>query len=145
MPKAASYPPQIFMVEHQPDAFISQANPVSAQWYPVLVATANVRIRSIIATITFVAGAPNPLEARIIIDGQTITYVAAFPGTGNPYEAKPNKQDPDTGQGLYGTVNDVQSPGGFLLEGRSVAVDVRVTWAVNQPSPLVCRVKWARW
>ena len=32
----------------------------------------------------------------------------------------------------------------FLYEGRSVKVEVRITWAVTQPTPLVCRVKWAK-
>jgi hypothetical protein len=31
----------------------------------------------------------------------------------------------------------------FLLEGRSVKIEISVTWTV-QPSPLVCRVKYAK-
>jgi hypothetical protein len=130
--------------KHQADATLSQANPVSTTLYTVLNTTRDVRLRSINANITWAVTQPTPLEIVVTIDGQTITYIGANPVSATEYEAKPNKQNSDTNQYLGVIVNDVQSPGGFLLEGKSVRVQVRVTWAVTQPTLLVCRVKYAK-
>lgn len=129
--------------QQQADAAISQANPVSTTLYTVLAATANVRIISISATVTWAVTQPNPLEVLVTIDGNTLVFIAANPVSATPYFAVIEPYAPETTQILSNDVNSTRYRA-FLLEGRSVQVQVRVTWAVTQPTPLVCRVKYAK-
>lgn len=137
-----------FLPMHQGDAYFSQANPVSGTLYEwavggVLLGTQqNVSIITLSATITWGVTQPTPLEIVVTIDGQTIVFAAGNPVSGQIYYgdiARSNVTD----QPMYAEANTSYRP--FLLEGRSVKVEARVTWAVTQPTPLVFRVKWARW
>jgi hypothetical protein len=131
-----------YTYQHQADAAISQADPVSTTLYEVLATTSNVRIISIEAHISFAAGAPDPLEVVVTIDGQTTIFIRATPATATAYYAKPGEDRDPANQELSATEYAMYRA--FLLEGRSVRVQIRVTWAVNQPTPLVCRVKYAK-
>jgi len=141
MPKTHG-PPHLPPV-HQPDAAISQVNPVSAQYYTVLDTTPNVRIISIHAKITWAVTQPTPLEVRVTIDGNLITYAVTNPVSGTDYHAQVTPGASEASQTLGTTNPALYRP--FLCEGRSVKVEVRITWAVTQPTPLACRVKYAKW
>jgi len=127
--------------EHQADAAISQANPVSTTLYTVLDTTKNVRIISIEAMITWAVDQPSPLEVVVTVDGVSIIFNRDNPVTATEYfgEWYGNKAGGDLIAFAAGTT---ARP--FLLEGRSIKVQIRVTWAGTQPTPLVCRVKWAK-
>lgn len=124
------------------DAVISQANPVSATLYEVLPTTRNCRILSLSATITWAVTQPTPLEIVVTCDGNTIVFQTANPVSATPYQAALRTSAAETSQVLLG-ISDLFVTG--LLEGRSVRVQVRITWAVTQPTPLVCRIKYAQW
>ena len=128
--------------QYQADATISQANPVSTTLYTVLPTTANVRIYSIAAQITWAVTQPT-IEVVMVIDGQTLTFTAATPATATNHVAF--IQTEKANASLVLTSTDAYSLyRAFLVEGRSVSVSIRTTWAVTQPTPLVCRVKWAK-
>ena len=130
--------------KQQADAAISQNNPVSTTLYEVLPTTRNVRVISISASITWAVTQPTPLEVVMTIDGQSVVFIVANPVSASPYEAANQFQQAETAQGLLSGIY-YSAYRSFLREGRSVRVQVRVTWAVTQPTPLVCRVKWAKW
>lgn len=128
----------------QPDAYLSQNNPVSNVIYPVLPLSQNVRILSACVTITWGVTQPTPLELLVTIDGLLYDFYVANPVTATDYIAVLNPTAAINAQ--YGRVSaavDWVAMKAFLLEGRSVQVDARITWAVTQPSPLVCLVRWA--
>ena len=141
MPKLRTTTPQVF--QHQADAVLSQANPVSATLYQVLATTKNVRIIGFMTNITWATTQPTPLEVIITVDGQTITFVIANPVSATPYYDFINKNAAADAQSCTTDINEAQRRS-FLLEGRSVKVEVRITWATTQPTPLVCRVKYAK-
>ena len=134
--------PERKVPRQQPDAYISQANPVSTTIYPVLPTTKNVRILSIETDITWAVTQPTPLEVILVIDGLTYIFFQNNPVTATPVYAT-----------LTGNNSIITFPLStdwlpykeFLIEGRSINVGVRVTWAVTQPTPLNCRVKYAKW
>lgn len=134
--------------EQQPDASLSQANPVSTTWYTVLDTVKNARITSIYAMITWATTQPTPLEVRVTIDGKTLVFAITNPVTATVYLASITPNSSDAFQGLVATYTTAGStwPGliPLALEGRSVKVEVRITWATTQPTPLVCRVKYAK-
>ena len=127
--------------EHQADAYLSQANPVSGTWYTVLDTTKNVRLLSLYATIVWTTTQPTPLEVRVTIDGQTETFAVANPVSGTDYIGVLGYAGASY---LINTFTEQRSRA-FLLEGRSVKVEVRITWATTQPTPLQCRVKYAKY
>jgi hypothetical protein len=131
--------PQVF--QHQQDAYLSQANPVSAQKYTVLDTTNNVRLISIAAKITWATTQPTPLRVYVTIDGQTFTFEKANPVSGTTYYAFLYAGNSNDYQPL-GTDDQTGRP--FMLEGRSVKVEVQITWATTQPTPLECRVRYAK-
>lgn len=125
----------------QADATLNQANPVSTTLYTVL-RTANAKITSIATNVTWAVNQPTPLEVVLTIDGQTIIYIFNNPVSATNYEAVRRVELAENAQTLQG-IDTVRS--GINLEGRRVLVQARVTWAITQPSPLVCRVKYAKW
>ena len=122
---------------------LSQANPVSTTLYEVLAATKNVRIRGIAINITWGVTQPTPLEVVLTVDGQTVTYSFTNPVSATEYFPTLLPYAAENAQALSATNYHIYSP--FFLEGRSVRVQARVTWATTQPTPLVCRVKYAKW
>ncbi len=125
----------------QADAVLSQANPVSTTLYTVLATTKNVRIIYLGLGVTWGVTQPTPLEMVLTVDGNVMTGVQANPVSGQIYSPFWER---DSGN-LQVSATDYLYLRGFILEGRSVKVEVRVTWAVTQPSPLVALVKWAKW
>jgi len=126
--------------EHQADATLSQANPISGTKYTVLDTTKNVRILSIAVVCTWTVQ-PSPLEVHLTMDGEV--YVCG-------------KIDPASAADLYVYINPpnagfildaVATPHGrtraFLVECRSLKVEVEITGGTV--SNLTARVKWARW
>jgi len=126
-----------------PDAVLSQANPVSGVLYPVLPLNYNVRIIGASASIFFALGAPDPLELVITIDGEVFTFTVNTPANSTPYNAYIAEFANNASQVLNPA--SFSSTRAFMLEGRSVSINSRITWAVDQPTPLNCRVKWAQW
>jgi len=129
--------------QHQPDAVLNQANPVSGTLYPVLPVNEDVRIISVYARITWAVTQPTPFEALITIDGNTLIHVGNNPISNTNYEAILVGENAENGQYLITGV-DRTSNRAFLYEGQSISVQARITWAITQPTPMVMRVKWAR-
>lgn len=128
----------------QVDATINQANPVSTTLYTVLDTTKNVEISSITGTITWATTQPTPLEVVATIDGQTIIYGVDNPVSGTVYYAIPVASNDEAHQALIVSGDPYPRYKAFLFQRRSVKIEARITWATTQPTPLVCRVKWAK-
>lgn len=129
----------------QPDAYLSKANPVSTTLYTVLDTTSNVKLYSVAARITWAVTQPNPLEVVVTVDGDVQVYAAANPASGTTQAIAVGMYDEMNAANAQrlGTAFGTDFP--IIIEGRSVKVEARVTWAVTQPTPLECRVKWAKW
>jgi len=134
--------------KHQADATVDQA-PVSGTKYEwssdgtqtnKLGALKNIRIISIVAQCTWTVQ-PTPLEVHITIDGQALLVT---------------KTDPVSAANYFVVINDNDAPGAmafetgstgkyrsFLLEGRSVKIEVEITGGTV--SNLFLRVKYAKW
>jgi len=141
-----SLPEKKTVPEHQADAFLSQTNPVSGTLYTVLDTTKNVRIISIAAWVTWSTTQPTPLDVVITIDGQTIIFSTTNPVSVTPYVAALYPSQAEVGQFLRAETDTLalfRLP--FSIEGRSVKVEARITWATTQPTPLACRVKYAKY
>lgn len=122
---------------HQPDAVLTQANPVSGTKYTVLDTTKNVRIISIHALVTWTVQ-PTPLEIHITIDGQTIICSIANPDSDIAHVAENFTNSPN-----WGLVAAYQQDTAFILEGRSVKIEAEITGGAV--SNLAARVKYAKW
>lgn len=127
-----------FPPTHQADVLINQANPVSGTIYYFQVALPNVRVISIECNVTWTVQ-PTPLEAHIIIDGQTLSFDEVNPVSGTAYEATLTANEAG---GDLETVQ-VRQHRPFLVEGRDVRVGLEITGGTVQN--LSGRLKWARW
>jgi hypothetical protein len=101
----------------------------------------NVRLIGIYSNITWAITQPTPLQIRVTIDGIVRDWYINNPVSATGYYAQEhlgysNNIDMDT------TSNG--NTRSFLMEGRSIKVEVKITWAINQPTPLVCRVRYAK-
>lgn len=99
----------------------SQANPVSGTKYTVLDTAANVRILGIYALVTWTVQ-PNPLEVHITIDGQALVATQANPVSNTMYFVTKGAVTQ-----FNMSVTDMSEYIAFLLEGRSVKVEVETT------------------
>lgn len=110
------------LYEHQADATLSQANPVSGTKYTVLDTTKNVRIIAISVSCTWTVQ-PTPLEIHITIDGVSYTAALTDPVSSTGYEVRwrADEAQPE----LSDTI--VSHQRAFLLEGRSVKVEAEIT------------------
>ena len=135
--------PTKFVPKKMPDATLTQNNPVSTTLYEVLPLTSNVRIYSISVAVTWAVTQPTPLEVVLTVDNQTIIYIVGNPVSAQQYAAATQDGASEASQAL--SVTWFGEYRAFLMEGRQVRVQVRVTWAVTQPDPLFCRVKYAKW
>lgn len=124
---------------HQADAVLNQANPTSALLYTILATTSNVRIISIVASVTWTV--QPTLEIVVTIDGVPISYGIAAPVSTTRYGAAPDEGDTALLQ-VLGGLNAYAPYRAFLLEGRSVLIQARRTGGTA--SNLSARVKWAR-
>ncbi len=130
----------------QPDVTLSKANPVSATWYSVLARTQKVWIKSISAKIEWAVTQPTPLQIRIQTDNNTMVYSAANPISTQTYSPTHNTYDDSRSENLqemkidYAAADLPVCP----IEDVNLSIDCAITWAVTQPTPLFCRVKWAK-
>jgi len=126
--------------EHQADATLNQANPVSGTQYEVLATTPNARIYGIMVMVTWTVQ-PTPLEIHVTIDGRSLNFSQVDPVSATPYMAW---FSPGRAENLqYLITIAAQNIPAFLLEGRSVRVQVETTGGTV--SNLSARVKYARW
>ena len=135
------YPPK-----HMADATLNQANPVSTTLYTVLGTTKNVRIINISAAVIWTTTQPTPLEVVITIDGITYIHIQTNPCDGVWYISRMVPFTSETEQAMHPRANNYTDSLQLLrLEGRSVKIQVRITWATTQPTLLICRVKYAKY
>ena len=125
--------------QHQPDAVLNQANPVSGTKYEVLAETKNVRIIGIVVVCTWTVQ-PTPLEIHVTIDGQAIKHSQTDPESAKFYYPTINRQSFEQGQVM--DVGAQQSNIPFLYEGRSIKVEAEITGGTV--SNLSARVKYAK-
>ncbi len=140
------------IIQQQADAVLNQANPVSATLYEWAIGGValgnqpNVRIINFAANITWAVTQPTPLDVVVTIDGITMIFRVANPVSTQNYKPRIDPINTAAIQALDVTSGDWHDMVGIpILEGRSAKVEVRITWAVTQPTPLVLRVKWAKW
>ena len=139
-----SLPEKKTVPEHQADAYLSQANPVSGTLYTVLDTTKNVRIITATCSITWATTQPTLLQIIITIDGKSLIYTVSNPVSASWYELEIMGLYNEANQSLA-TDKDDSRKRAFFIEGRSVKVEVAITWATTQPTPLQCRVKYAKY
>lgn len=126
--------------ENQPDATLSQANPVSGTKYTVLDTTENVRILSIRVFVTWSA-ASNKLQAHVTIDDVTMVFGFIDPDSNTNYFANFNAAVPENSQ-ILETTDRLAEGRPFLLEGRSVKVEIETTGGTV--SQVLGKVKYAK-
>jgi len=121
----------------QAEITYSLALPVSGAKNVVLAPTANVRIIAIYALVTWTVQ-PNPLEVHITIDGQLLTAAQANPATATMYFVQKAAT-----VSLQFSVTDLTPYLSFLLEGRSVKIEVETTGGTVQS--IDCYVKYQKY
>lgn len=135
---SAGYVPQVkYAWQHQPDAVLNQANPVQNTWYPVLVATDDVRlIGGAVAIIT----TGEDIQTRITVDG--VVYPATQAAVaGITYHFVKAIDYVSSYLTLDATQYDNSFT--FLVEGQTVSVEVRKTTANGVGNLRGCAM-WAR-
>jgi hypothetical protein len=122
---------------------LNQANPVSGTPYPVLAATEDVMIISIVASVTWTVQ-PSPIETHVLLDGETITHTQPNPVSGIRYYAVIAPESDETTQGLdlFDDMNFNAYHREYVHLGQSAAITAETTGGTV--SNLSCRVKWAR-
>ena len=119
------------MFEYQAPATLNQAAPVQNTWYTLLDTESNVRIYHICVG---VEDTNETLEVQITIDGETIAADDEACTHSNTYHAWifPNAINrTDLVKLIIHTTTDVSIYKGFLIEGKSVKVEVRKTTAAG--------------
>jgi len=129
--------------ELQDIAAISQANPVSGTKYTVLDTTRNVRVYGISAKITWATTQPTPLEVHGTIDGRTVKWSQGNPVSGTWYYGYVFSALALNAQVFTTTV--IETTNSIVFDARSVKIEAEITWATTQPTPLLCRVLYAKW
>lgn len=127
----------LLTVEHQADVTLDQDNPVSGTRYVVLDTVLNARIIGISVQVTW-TDQPTPLEAWLLIDGQTERFYMDNPVTATNYF--PAFKLAAAASSMTSTDYTIYKP--FLVEGRSIRIEVETTGGTV--SNLSARVKWAR-
>jgi hypothetical protein len=113
-----------------PDALLVQAAPVQNTWYTVLDTVANCRLIGLGIGIATVG---EDLEVKITVDGRTII------GTGTAVEGAEYQamiHTHDTGTVLV--FSSTEAPRSFIIEGRSIKVEIRKTTANGAGNLLGC-------
>ena len=130
-------PPRV--AKQQPDAVLSQDNPVSGTKYTVLDTRRNVRIKNISVRCTWTEQ-PSPLEIHITIDGQTWNFAMTDPESDKTYYiCLAGNQAPGS---YYLDPTDRGLGQAFMFEGRSVKIEAEITGGTV--SNLYARTKWAK-
>lgn len=127
--------------EHQTDATLSQANPISGTKYEVLATTKYVRIIAIAASVTWTLQ-PSPLQIWITVDGVSIGSIQMNnPVSTTKYYANIGAEDSEATLEIYASARAIYKA--FILEGRSVKIEAETTGGTVQS--LDVRVKYAKW
>jgi len=126
--------------QHQADAVLSQANPVSGTKYTVLDTVKNARIIGIAVQVTWTVQ-PTPLEIHLTIDGQSFVFSKADPASATWYVCTFNFTTAETAQLLTTTVAEARRQA-FLVEGKSIKVEAETTGGTT--SNLSARVRYAK-
>ena len=124
--------------KHQADAVLNQAAPVSGTKYVVLDTTKNARILSIMVQCTWTVQ-PDPLEVHVTIDSQNLTRGETNPVSTTYYYVAIQGNIPL----ILITTAGTSHSRAFLLEGRSVKIEVEITGGTV--SNLSATVKYAKW
>lgn len=125
--------------EHQDDAALAQAAAVSTTWYTVLDTTMNCRIYKAQINMGTLA---EDVELRITVDGIELVGAQAAAVAGAWYNACLSPTAVDALALFTARADGLEVP--FILEGRSVKVEVRKTTA-NGANTLYGRVKYGKW
>jgi len=115
----------IMTFQHKPDSLLSQAAPVQNTWYTVLNTVSNIRLMRFAMG---VADTNETLEMKITIDGNSYTGSQAAVA-GNHYHGYVHFHDAGTIISFDTSENHSESSFPYLLEGRSIKVEVRKTTA----------------
>lgn len=129
---------------YQLDKSGSIANPISGAIHLIMDNEKNVRLISVVGKITWAVTQPTPLEFIITVDGIIHFWSKADPVSNTYYTASIKESLAPDAQTLN-TLDEDTPKRAFLVEGRIIKIECRLTWATTQPTPLVYRVKWARW
>lgn len=113
---ALVHPRDMRFYEHQADATLITATPVSGTKYTVLDTTTFVRLISIYSEIYWGVTQPTPLEVHLTVDGQAIIFIKADPVSGTDYFGHL------FGEALNASLSttDYIKDRPFILEGKSV-------------------------
>ena len=129
--------PGLQVFQHQADAVLDQANPVSGTKYVVLDTVRNTRIIGIMAQCTWTVQ-PTPLEVHLMLDGIPYTAAQTDPVTITAYALYFSEAEaqPQLSTSLKAPTKS------FLCECRSIKVEAEITGGTV--SNLTARVKWAK-
>jgi hypothetical protein len=132
---------QIYVI--QPDVYVTQNNPVSDQVYTILAPTANVEIVSLEVRVVWTVTQPTNLRVIVTVDGVVQTYTFASPVSGSSYQ--PNLTASLLSAALVMTAATTPQIGNKLafeaMSGRTVQIQIAVTWATTQPTSLMWTLK----
>ena len=145
MPAAsAGYVAQVkYMYQHQPDAVLSQVNPVSGVWYNVLPATDDVMCIDCASFVTWAVTQPN-IKLRITIDGIIRVFSFVLPVSNAWYVPSLGAYASIANYDMLTENSTIPVYRGIgLMEGQNVAIDAQVNWAVTQPTLLYSRLIWS--
>jgi Ca2+-binding RTX toxin-like protein len=131
---------QLLVPAYQAPATLSQAAPVQNTWYTALNTTLNARI---LAFIVQIATTGEDLQVKVTLDGQTINgqvNITAVAGT----DYHINFITGAGGLYLLGSTTNSQINRAFLIEGKSVKIEVRKVTA-NGAGNLNACVSYQKW
>ena len=126
--------------ELQTDATVAEAPPGSGTKYTLLATTANVKIISISAVVTWTVQ-PTPLEIHLTVDGVPVRFAQTDPVSTTNYYPKLLPQQTAILQQCATTVTAATLSALGLCTGRSVKVEVETTGGTVQN--LDARIKYA--
>jgi hypothetical protein len=116
--------------KHQADSILNQAAPVQNTWYTVLDTVVNARL---IGLGILIADTGETLEVRLTVDGNIIIGSGAAVA-GTDYHAMVHTH----ATGTVLTFSSTDAPRAFMLEGRSLKVEVRKTTAAGAGNLKAC-------
>lgn len=141
--------------EHQADSVTIIASPVSGIKYEwktgvsgsgaALGAQKNVRIINMAIKLTWAVTQPTPLQIHVTIDNQVYIFEKADPVTATNYGPRGIWYDSPANAQAMTNDGDAIGNRAFLLEGRSVKIEIEITWATTQPTNLTLTTRWAKW
>jgi len=112
--------------EYQTPATLSQAAAVQNTWYTILDTTENIRVYQVVGRILTTG---EDLEVQITVDGETIACTGVSCVAGSTYYIiKQNANDADKFT-LVVREDEEMYPQAYLIEGRSVKIEIRKTSA----------------